>query len=241
MLLNLVEIKDIVEVLTSDKNGMDAAASRIVGALTYLGKDREAERIKTLYKGTYGTSLRSVNPFKENETVFLDKKAEKSIVGVRIKAMWNQFRGPVLEIGKSILKVESTTKELSVMIDKVKKEDMYHSLSIEGYKITDELINKVISGSWNVDKNDEDKKERDAMAAKGYHDAFEMIKKDILEAINNNINPGELVKEAHPDWFTKLFGPSLQLGILTATQLAGYRDSQVYIRGSMHTPLKKKI
>jgi len=36
--------------------------------------------------------------------------------------------------------------------------------------------------------------------------------------------------------YRELFGPSVTVGILKATDLAGYRDHPVYIRGSVHVP-----
>lgn len=237
--LSNIDQAKIMDILT-EGTGMPSAAGRIVGGLIHMNKERDAKRIKELYEKTFGLSLSVENPFSKGTKVLLDKKAEKSIVGARIKAMWSNFREPVIKIAEGIKKEECSIEDLSIMMEKVKKEDMYHSLSIEGYKITDELIEKVINGNWNIDENEEDLKERNAMAAKGYHDAFELIKEEILDAIEKDENPGELIKDAHQDWFRTLFGPSLQAGILTASQLAGYRTGQVYIKGSMHTPLKKE-
>jgi len=46
-----------------------------------------------------------------------------------------------------------------------------------------------------------------------------------------------VVDNDHRAWYRELFAPSVVAGILKATDLAGYRTQQVYIRGSMHTPL----
>jgi hypothetical protein len=46
-------------------------------------------------------------------------------------------------------------------IDDIYVTDAYHSLSIEKYKVTPELIEKVKSGKWNLGDNEEDKKHRD--------------------------------------------------------------------------------
>ena len=50
--------------------------------------------------------------------------------------------------------------------------DAYHSLSIEGYEVTPELIERVRSSEWNPDANQSDTDQRNAMAAKGYANAF---------------------------------------------------------------------
>ena len=48
-----------------------------------------------------------------------------------------------------------------------------------------------------------------------------------------------VVDQDHGDWYLKLFGPSVTSGILNAADLAGYRNHQVYIGNSMHTPLNR--
>lgn len=49
-----------------------------------------------------------------------------------------------------------------------RKSQAYNSLSIEGYRVTSELIERVAKGGWNPEKNEADEQSRDAMAARGY-------------------------------------------------------------------------
>ena len=53
-------------------------------------------------------------------------------------------------------------------IDDIYVTDAYNSLSIERYRVTPELIEKVSSGKWNMLENEEDQRQRDVMAARGY-------------------------------------------------------------------------
>ena len=46
--------------------------------------------------------------------------------------------------------------------------DANHSLSIGGYRVTPDLIERGRSGRWNPDLEDEDKTHRNALAARGY-------------------------------------------------------------------------
>ncbi len=64
------------------------------------------------------------------------------------------------------------------------------------------------------------------MAAKGYWDAFQLVKKSIQLVL----------EQAHNDWYFALFGPSVAAGIIKQSDLAGYRTGPVYIRQSKHTP-----
>jgi fido (protein-threonine AMPylation protein) len=109
-------------------------------------------------------------------------------------------------------------------------------LSIEKYKVTPEMIEKVKSGKWNFIANEDDRKHRDAMAAKGYLDAFQIVKGSIKKILDGQ-NAGTIADREHSDWFRGLFSPSVTAGLLKPSDLAGYRNHQVYIGQSKHVPL----
>ncbi len=48
---------------------------------------------------------------------------------------------------------------------------------------------------------------------------------------------GEVIEADHRAWYRELFAPSVTAGLIRASDLAGYRSQQVYIRESLHTPL----
>jgi len=112
-------------------------------------------------------------------------------------------------------------------------------LSIEKYIVTPELIERVRSGKWDLKENDTDRKQRDAMAAKGYWDAFQVVKKSVIKILDGE-NAGKVADQDHSDWYQGLFAPSVAAGILKASDLAGYRNHQVYIGQSKHVPLNKE-
>lgn len=74
------------------------------------------------------------------------------------------------------------------------------------------------------------------MAARGYWQAFQAVKESFKNILGGD-NPGEIVSDDHRVWYRELFAPSVAVGLLKASDLTGYRTNQVYIRGSMHTPL----
>ena len=105
-------------------------------------------------------------------------------------------------------RVNFSSKQIETMLEEVKQDDMYHSLTIEGYKISDELIENVTTGNQNAGNND--KKTKDALAAKGYADTFNQIKKDLKIEVEKNIYAGNIVRKLYSRWFVMLFGPSVQ-------------------------------
>jgi Fic family protein len=116
--------------------------------------------------------------------------------------------------------------------------DAYHSLSIEGYRVTPELIERVRSGSWNPEANEQDREQTNTMATRGYWQAFQVVEKSI-ERVLKGENPGALADEDHRAWYREMFAPIVTAGILKPADLAGYRNGQVYIRQSMHVPLNR--
>ena len=59
-------------------------------------------------------------------------------------------------------------------VDEKYPEDAYHSLSIEGYRVSKALIEKVRSGSWHPDQ--EDREHKRALVARGYYQALNAVK-----------------------------------------------------------------
>ena len=233
------DFQKTIQILTDSKSKMTTAATRIHGALTFFERKEEASILKSLYDATFGGTLSSSNPFNKDAVRFLSSNKAKSVTSLKLEAMWNNYRDIVEKIGQNLTKTTFTAEKIESMLEVVKQQDMYHSLSIEGYIITDELIEKVIKGNWNPEFDDNDKKTKDALAAKGYADAFNEIKNDLKEEVSSNVYGNKFVEKLHSKWFVKLFGSSVQSGVLKASDLIGYRKHQVFIRNSKHIPLEE--
>lgn len=218
---------------------MESAAGRIVGGLRFIGRDKDADILKRTIELTSGKTLQVSNPFEEEAARLLFSKG-KSTASLRIEAMWYSWRDNVYEIGKALPRGIPDASDAQKEMESIRKRDAYHSLSIEGYRITDELIERVSNGRWDPDENEGDSKSRDALAARGYYEAFEAVKHTIVDVIAHRKNSASEIESVHQDWFFALFGPSARAGLFRPEQLAGYRNSQVYLRGSDHVPLAKE-
>ena len=226
---------DILSILLS--GGQSIIAGRLAGAFRNIKKDKIADDIIKTMQGV-GYDVRELDPFNDHLNISFSSK-DASPYANRIKIMWSDFRKVIIEkfpaapgMPKNIEKFISSVKEIYVT-------DAYHSLSIERYQVTPELIDRVRNGSWNAKDNDGDSKQRDAMAAKGYWDAFQMVEKSIRKVLTGD-NAGEVLDNDHGDWYRALFGPSVVSGLLKPADLAGYRNHQVYITNSMHVPLNSE-
>ena len=213
--------------------GHSVIAGRLAGAFRNIGKDKIADEIIETMKSA-GYDVRETDPFADKIQILL-RSRESSPYVYRIKIMWSQMRQTVIEnFPKASGLLDNVSDYLKQVEDNYSK-DAYHSLSIEGYRVTPELIERVRSGNWNPDENIEDSEQKNAMAARGYYLAFQEVKKSIKSILNGE-NSGTVADKDHGTWYRELFAPSVTSGILKASDLAGYRNGPVYIKGSMHTP-----
>lgn len=227
----LAAIKDSSEVLPYllDK-GRSSRAGRLVGAFRNVRMIKVADEIKSSMD-RFGYVIREEDPFADKYEFVRDI----SPYATRIRLMWQSMRDSVLSV-KPSAPVRTDIETYMKDVEDRYKLDAYHSLSIEGYQVSEELIEKVRSGSWKPDENSSDKDEKAALAARGYWQAFQEVKKS-LRIILDGANAGAVVEKDHRIWYQEMFAPSVMAGIIKASDIAGYRTNQVYIRNSMHTPL----
>jgi hypothetical protein len=218
--------------LAGDK--MVTAAGRLAAAFEFVKRPDDAELIRRAFAKARIT-LKSVNPFELAEPTISPSK-ERSPYVLRLRSMWAAWRQDVINAFPPAPGLEAQTVGYLAKVDERYVSDAYNSLSIEGYRVTDELIKRVARGDWNPDGEPEHDMTRNALAARGYYQAFQAVKASISKVLSNE-NAGLVVKRDHHDWYAELFGPSVTAGIVEASQLAGYRRGPVFIRNSMHTPL----
>ena len=181
-----------------------------------------------------GYDVRETDPFDLNQTFVSVSPPVAPIIG-RLNAMWEMFRSPVMELFPEAPGLPSDTNAYLRAVDDIYISDAYHSLSIEGYLVSPELIERVRSGHWDPDHHDDDRKGRDALAARGYWQAFQIVKESIARILVGE-DPGALVRTAHGEWYRELFQPSVAAGLIPASVLAGYRNEAVFLRNSRHVP-----
>jgi Fic family protein len=184
-----------------------------------------------------GYTVRETDPFNDRPALALPAREASPYVN-RIRLIWQKMREPVIARFPRAPGLPRNVNAYIKGVEKVYVTDAYHSLSIEGYRVSTELIERVRSGSWNPEANDRDRTERNAMAARGYYQAFQVVEKSIGRVLKGE-NPGVVAEEDHRAWYREMFAPSVTAGILKPADLAGYRAGQVYIRQSMHVPLNR--
>jgi Fic family protein len=177
-----------------------------------------------------------VNPFDVH--ISLPELKPGSAHAVRIESLWDLYREIVVSYFPESPGLDKDPDAYLKMVDDMYQSDAYHSLSIENYSVTTELIEKVRSGRWNMENDPVSREQMNAMAARGYWLASKSVKKSIRSILEGGL-AGEVIEKDHGKWYKELFSPSVQAGIISPASLAGYRIGQVYISRSRHVPMNK--
>ncbi len=215
--------------------GHTRAAGRLAGAFRSIGSKKIANEILSVMKAS-SHEVRELNPFEQSIIVENAGRVTSPHVH-RIKLKWENMREDVIALFPKAQPIANDIEAYLKQIDDNYVTDAYHSLSIEGYRVSPELIEKVRSGTWNPENNNEDRGMKDALAARGYWEAFQQVKESVRKVLEG-AHAGEVAEQDLSDWYRNLFAPSVTAGLLKASQLAGYRSSPVYIRQSQHVPMR---
>ena len=230
------DASDVLALLLA--GGHSAVAGRLAGAFRNIGRARIADDIvKTMQAAGY--DVRENDPFSDRPALALPAR-EKSPYVTRVRLMWQQMRKTVIEIFPAAPGPVADINTYMKAVEDIYVTDAYHSLSIEGYRVSPALIERVRTGAWNPDDHKSDREHRNALAARGYWQAYQAVRESVRKVLRGD-NPGAVVDADHGDWYRELFAPSVTAGIIRAADLAGYRSDQVYIRGSKHVPPRQEV
>jgi len=159
----LSTVADASEVLSVLLDGGHATiAGRIAGAFRNIDRNLIADNIvKGMAAADY--KVKEIDPFEDKTHISFGRRDVSPYVN-RMRLMWHVMREDII---KHFPEAPVSPVNISQYLDEVEDKfvtDAYHSLSIEGYRVTHELIEYVRSGQWNPEQSDESKKHLDVMA-----------------------------------------------------------------------------
>ncbi len=125
-------------------------------------------------------------------------------------------------------------RELLRQAKEHKRYDTYHSTTLEGYRITPEEVDALLSGVVPGTRKDNRYFEqvRNRMAIIGYAGAFDFVLGRIKGDFGRPVVDEQLIK----DTYCQLFKPSADAGITDYLGLTMYRNAIAFIRGTPYTP-----
>lgn len=234
----LPDASDVIRILLAE--GLATSAGRLAGAFRAIQREDIADEINQTMTSV-GYRVIEKNPFLDQRIETSSSRATSPYVE-RITLMWNSMREDVLNVFAD--QTPPTAPRSKSGIDLFMKDieenyvfDAYNSLSIEGYKVTAALIERVANGDWSPLTHASDKNAHDAMAAHGYWKAHNAVKSSIRRLLEQpELNQGSIARNDHRTWYRELFSPSVDAKLLTASDLAGYRNNPIFIRNARHIP-----
>ncbi len=118
---------------------------------------------------------------------------------------------------------------LLAQAQEAKAYDAYHSTTMEGYRISPEVVEAIIHRQPLLGGPQDEEALRAAMAVQGYSIAFDRVLQ--LARKNAPVSGGVIL-----DLYEDLFRPSVDAGIVTPGELRGWRTSSVSLKGWRHVP-----
>ena len=213
--------------------GHGTVAGRLAAAFRDGGRDGIAnEIVETMRAADF--DVRESNPFATAPPARPIQRDVSPVVR-RLYLIWDAMRGRVLDRFPRPPGRPANVEVVLARIEDIYVTDAYHSLSIEGYHVSPTLIAHVRSGDWNPERQPADRAHRDALAARGYWQAYQAVRNSVRRAVAGE-PPGAVAEADHRTWYRELFAPSVAAGLIRPADLAGYRDAPVFIQRSMHVP-----
>ncbi len=231
VMASLADVADVLRLLLN--GGHSAKAGYLAKAFRQTGRGDLADEILRAMKGA-GYDVRESSPFEAGHVFGRPPRPTAPIVA-RIEMLWESMRGKVLAVFPKAPGLPTDNEAYLRYVNEIYRTDAYHSLSIEGYSVTPALVERVRQGGWDPQHDAGDRRNRDALAARGYWQAFQLVKKGVEKVIAGE-NATAIARAVHNDWYRELFQPSVTAGLLEAGSLAGYRNIPVYLRGSRYIP-----
>jgi Fic/DOC family len=218
---------------TAARYGLHQAVGRLIGGYVHIGQETIADSLRSAAK-RYRLRFTEANPFADQSPLSIPVLTP-SPYGARVRALWAMHRDAVIQNFPEPPPRLPDKKSYLHNMEGVYVHDAYNSLSIEGYRVSPDLVEQVKNDLWDPDAHPKDAMERNALAARGYYEAFQEVKQSV-SAVLGDASPGEIARANLHSWYTQLFSSSVEAGLISSRDLAGYRRGPVYIRGSRHVP-----
>jgi hypothetical protein len=213
--------------------GHAGVAGRLAGAFRRVGLASISSEIVAGMRAAEH-DVREADPFAPEHLMTARRRPAPPLIA-RLRALWMAAREAVLASFPPAPGLPADRDGYLQRVDGIYELDAYHSLSIEGYQVTPELVQQVAAGAWDPERAPADQESLNALAARGYWLAFRRVRKTVKDVLTS-ARGHDVVRAAHREWYREMFSPHVAAGLLTPSLLAGYRNHPVYLRGSRHLP-----
>lgn len=158
----------------------------------------------------------------------LGRSLSASPYGARVRGMWERMRAEVLDAWPTSGALDP--QRSLATLDERATADAWHSLSIEGFRVTPELIERIREAGVGASTED-----RDRLAAAGYSRVWQEVRAAVLQEMDGG-DAAKGAEERLASWYRTLYAPHVEAGLVDRSDLLGYRRQPVFILGSRHVP-----
>src|SRR5580658_890846 len=138
--------------------GHTVIAGRLAGAFRNIGRAQIADEIlKTM--AAAGHAARENDPFADKPALDFAARETSPYVN-RIRLLWRKMREPIIARFPKAPGLPRSADGYMKRVDDAYVTDAYHSLSIEGYRVARDLIERVRTGTWNPEADEGDREQR---------------------------------------------------------------------------------
>jgi hypothetical protein len=225
------------------EGGHSVIAGRLAGALRNVGSIETADRLVGTMRAA-GYSVNERDPFDDptpaGSLIALDAPEAN-----RLRLAWRRQRAAVIA---SFPRPPPRVAAPSAFLDAIDAGycvDAFHALSLEGYQVTTDLIERARATDWSdrlvpVEvplgaSSPAPPARRDALAARGYWLCFQAARQS-LELILAGENPGAIITEHLASWYRALYAPQLAQGLQAGAPRDGFRHGPGARRFARHVP-----
>ena len=232
VMMTIRDISELLRLLLADE--AVPAAQRLADLFAKIGRTGEANQLQNAFSSA-GLPFATDSSNQKTSPMRL----RSSPAAARIEMAWQQMSKSLKATNlPKVTRSRFSDIEFAEIERSIKSHythDAYNSLSIENYHVSPELVERVARGEWDPQTSQEDKQSQDAMAARGYYDAFQEVVAS-LRKVHEGADPSLVVESDFMMWREHLFSASVKAGLMESEILAGYRNRPVFIRGSRHVP-----
>jgi len=202
----------------------DAGNPRLAGMLTEVVRTNQRVRIG---RGQTGVGRELILP-QEVRRMPTTRRPWLDRLNIQLGSFQDQIAQVVSDY--DLLNPSLTVPGRINLARKAKTYDVYHSTSIEGYRIRFEDVSVLLGGSPEGAMGEEEIRNR--MAIVGYSHAFDNLLARLEEREGDLPITNHLILDIYAD----LFQPSVEAGLVEPSDLRGWRSAPVFIRGSRYVP-----
>jgi hypothetical protein len=148
--LSQVNFNNLLRTLLN--KGHQQAANRLSGTFKSINQPEKAGKIIEVMQAA-GHDVQPTNPFGKTAPEINISHSPSSPAAARIELMWDSMRDPVIKLFPANPGIPEQPEDYFYEIEAIYTQDAYHSLSIEGYQVTEELIEQIRKNKWNPENH----------------------------------------------------------------------------------------